>query len=110
MQMKKLSGRPPVNTRRSSTYEVIESVGELLTGEYIEILCSKREANAIRQSLYRHYPSVRTRVNRLEEDKFNVIIQHRDQQKGQSGRSLNVASDESNKVVNGCCRGSDGRG
>jgi|15BtaG_2_1085339.scaffolds.fasta_scaffold23254_3 hypothetical protein len=83
MKMKKLVGNPPsgINTRKSSTSNIIESVNRLGGGEYIEIECSYKQANAIRQSIYRHCPSKKCRVNATSsEGVYKCIIHRRDKE------------------------------
>jgi hypothetical protein len=80
MQMKTLVGNPPsgINTRKSTTSNIIESVDRLTGGEYLEIECSRKQANAIRQSIYRHCPSKKCRVNATSsEDVYKCIIHRR---------------------------------
>lgn len=86
MQMKKLVGNPPsgINTRKSTTSTIIESVNGLSGGEYLEIECSHKQANAIRQSIYRHCPSKKCRVNATaSEDVYKCIIHRRDEKERQ---------------------------
>jgi len=105
MNIKKVVGDlpQPKTTRESGTSAIVEQARTLSVGEFIEIECTKKEANKIRQAMYRHLPSVKSRVNERASGDYLVILHVREEQKKQD-RPFDATTSIKNKTVN-CCGG-----